>query len=508
MSDVVKKRKRDTTLEAQRTKRSKIEVLVSVQPKLLENLKFFQPRQEQRDEWNRSERADDLKSYRKERSIALSNNKDKQAVWANLLSKKVCAPTPINTVASGGVVNSSNNSSEDEKRGSRKTSVTCDSETNSNTADQCWFYRNTKTKQYKCKGVIVVPHRVAWTLFHGLIPPKLDVRHTHGGYNGCFNPGHFKGVGTAKDNAHDKRDQGTLLRGEQIHGCKLTTKQVEQFILLLVSGAKTAEARKRSKIQMSRSNAHQIAIGRTWKHVWTALFKEGKISRDSVPDKIWSVDKDVTNNENEADSDKYNCENKDRSDEYDNENKDGGDEYDNQNKSGGDKYDNEKKNGGDEYNDENKNVGDEYDNENKESSIPSKTSNYDGNQIGLSSTKLDQFEKAIPAPPVIGGENVTLNVSGDVTSDEMTASLQMTSAPPSAGKTKTTTQSAHKIPATKTPTNNKRVGKAHHVRNGQARITFYRSKLTIEQAERVIVQLVVEGKSVKEVASDMMTSTK
>lgn len=73
-----------------------------------------------------------------------------------------------------------------------------------------------------------VAHRICFALYTGENPPDKSACHGPCNNPGCINPHTAHGMywGTAADNANDKIRDGTLLKGEQIHGSKLNRAKV------------------------------------------------------------------------------------------------------------------------------------------------------------------------------------------------------------------------------------------------------------------------------------------
>lgn len=78
-----------------------------------------------------------------------------------------------------------------------------------------WGYR---------KGGQIKAHRLAYRLFVGLIPVGALVLHRCGNA-GCINPFHLY-IGTALQNAHDRRLHGTHCRGKDLPQTKLSDADV------------------------------------------------------------------------------------------------------------------------------------------------------------------------------------------------------------------------------------------------------------------------------------------
>jgi HNH endonuclease len=71
-------------------------------------------------------------------------------------------------------------------------------------------------------------HRLAYTLFKGLIPKGLDVRHTCD-TRCCVNPDHLL-VGTRKQNMEDAERRGKIARGFRLPHTRLSNAQIALIV--------------------------------------------------------------------------------------------------------------------------------------------------------------------------------------------------------------------------------------------------------------------------------------
>jgi hypothetical protein len=116
-------------------------------------------------------------------------------------------------------------------------------------------------------------HRVAWELVHGPIPPKMEVCHH------CDNPpcvradGHLF-LGTHAENVRDmvkKKRHGFAVspakhvRGERVVGAKLSSLTVGN----LRADTDLSLQQLAQKYGISKSQAHRVRNGRSWRHVCT-----------------------------------------------------------------------------------------------------------------------------------------------------------------------------------------------------------------------------------------------
>ena len=124
--------------------------------------------------------------------------------------------------------------------------------------------------QLQFQGKRYSAHRVAHQLYIGPIPHRKQVLHDPAICNNpsCVNPAHLR-IGTPGDNMLDKNISGTMLRGEQVHGAKLTEADV-RALREECSYGKTDKARYEQLAQ--RYGVVPLTIkaavtGKTWKHV-------------------------------------------------------------------------------------------------------------------------------------------------------------------------------------------------------------------------------------------------
>jgi hypothetical protein len=99
----------------------------------------------------------------------------------------------------------------------------------------------------------------------------LQIRHGKNCATNCFEPSHLT-IGTAKDQAQDKRDHGTMYRGEKCKKTKLTgALALKIFQLKGVDSTKE----KASRYGVSSSTIRAIESGKSWTHV-TGLIPQTK----------------------------------------------------------------------------------------------------------------------------------------------------------------------------------------------------------------------------------------
>lgn len=105
-------------------------------------------------------------------------------------------------------------------------------------------------------------HRIVCILAHGE-PPKLDLQAAHScGNRRCINPRHLRWA-TAKENAADRDEHQTTVRGERQIWARTTEAQARQIIAMLGTG-KTAR-QIAATVGASVSSVQKISCGHTWK---------------------------------------------------------------------------------------------------------------------------------------------------------------------------------------------------------------------------------------------------
>ena len=95
-----------------------------------------------------------------------------------------------------------------------------------NKTDDCWLWTGGKKDGYgrfMWNGFVWNAHRLSYIHSYGNIPDGLIVRHKC--KNKCVNPSHLE-LGTKKQNAEDRKRDGTELYGVNKYSAKLTPEQV------------------------------------------------------------------------------------------------------------------------------------------------------------------------------------------------------------------------------------------------------------------------------------------
>lgn len=137
--------------------------------------------------------------------------------------------------------------------------------------DDCltWPYTcdpNGRASMYH-EGKTTAVHRLACIAVHGEPPsPAHEAAHSCGnGHLGCVNPRHLRWA-TKVENEADKREHGTIMRGEKVPSAKLTEAQVREIIQLY--GTKPAHEIG-SMFGVSESTVRSIGLREKW--AWVEL---------------------------------------------------------------------------------------------------------------------------------------------------------------------------------------------------------------------------------------------
>jgi hypothetical protein len=104
-------------------------------------------------------------------------------------------------------------------------------------------------------------HVIVCELAHGPRPQGLEVAHSCG-QRACANPRHLRWATRANNHA-DKLRHGTHMRGERLHGAKLTWEQVEEIRSLYAAGDHRL-LDLALLYDVSISNIQQIVTYQTW----------------------------------------------------------------------------------------------------------------------------------------------------------------------------------------------------------------------------------------------------
>lgn len=135
----------------------------------------------------------------------------------------------------------------------------------------CWEWKGKKDKdgygRLRVGGRITIrTNRAAWIVANGEIPNGKMICHKCDNPC-CINPDHLY-VGTAKDNATDRRNRGRSNneRGSLRWNSKLTEEQVRQISIDYVPG-KDSQTEVAKKYGVSQATISHILRGANWKHV-------------------------------------------------------------------------------------------------------------------------------------------------------------------------------------------------------------------------------------------------
>ncbi len=116
--------------------------------------------------------------------------------------------------------------------------------------------------------------RAAWLLFKGEIPSGMDVLHTCNN-RACVNVEHMY-LGTDVENAVDRRNAGTIPKGEKAWNPKLTNAQALE--ILQAKGTAPASVIAARYPKLTAANVSAIWRGDTWKHLHEKLHPTARIS--------------------------------------------------------------------------------------------------------------------------------------------------------------------------------------------------------------------------------------
>jgi hypothetical protein len=128
--------------------------------------------------------------------------------------------------------------------------------------DDCWQWKGYKTSRghgvyfIKNPKTVVPAHRFMYEYCYGSIPDGLVVRHLC--RNKCVNPDHIT-IGTAKENAEDRKRDGTEARGEH-HG---RSKLSEEEVITIRSSTDTQEVLAK-RYGVAQSLISGIKKGKYW----------------------------------------------------------------------------------------------------------------------------------------------------------------------------------------------------------------------------------------------------
>jgi hypothetical protein len=136
----------------------------------------------------------------------------------------------------------------------------------------CWeWQKNIQQNGYghmkhsgKAKGV----HRISYEMHKGKIPEGAYVLHVCD-VRCCVNPKHLF-LGTAMDNALDKKGKNRHAHGTMVNTSKLTELQVLEMYALFDSGVGSPTVGR--KYGIATSMAWNIKTGKSWAHLYIARY--------------------------------------------------------------------------------------------------------------------------------------------------------------------------------------------------------------------------------------------
>jgi hypothetical protein len=131
----------------------------------------------------------------------------------------------------------------------------------------CWIWVKKLDKsgygKISIKGKTLSSHRVSWEIFNKKkVPSGMCVLHKCDNPN-CVNPKHLF-IGTVHQNVEDMMVKGRQAKGDDIHGSKLTPKQIIRIKRMIRKNyALIAE-----KYGVTTETVSNIAKQKTWGHVY------------------------------------------------------------------------------------------------------------------------------------------------------------------------------------------------------------------------------------------------
>ena len=132
-------------------------------------------------------------------------------------------------------------------------------------SDECWEWKGAIAVSgygvFNTGGKTEYAHRIAWSLAAGRdIPKGLVVRHKCDNRS-CCNPNHLE-IGTHADNSRDAYERGRGIKGETVHGCKLSRQEVVEVHRMLADGVLQKDIAK--KFGVYQSTISDICTGNAW----------------------------------------------------------------------------------------------------------------------------------------------------------------------------------------------------------------------------------------------------
>lgn len=106
-------------------------------------------------------------------------------------------------------------------------------------------------------------HRLVCEAYHGPCPPNMECRHKDGNRSNNA-PGNLQWATKAQNEA-DKKNHGTIVRGERVKGAKLTQEQVIAIRREVTSGRSIKEIA--PAYGVTPQSLSSVVSGSRWKHV-------------------------------------------------------------------------------------------------------------------------------------------------------------------------------------------------------------------------------------------------
>ena len=136
------------------------------------------------------------------------------------------------------------------------------------TKSGCWLWRGALFSdgygQLRVDGKLKKAHRVSWEEANGPVPEGLFLLHGPCHNRGCVNPEHLR-VGTKKENAEDRKRDGSEIYGERQGSSKLTEACVHLIRFLSKEG--NSQKSLGRMFGVSQTTIHCVVTRKSWPHV-------------------------------------------------------------------------------------------------------------------------------------------------------------------------------------------------------------------------------------------------